>query len=150
MIHPRERERERESERESGGGGTTPCRVTPALGARAPAWTARTIPPLSVWPCGTLCRQHTREPRPSSGPPQSPIRSLEVSGSQTHLLTPWYKGWGRDHPFPISVGSPWRDRDGTRRVGHICNRYCSNKHRHGHGLRTLHPRGENYMDRVIE
>jgi hypothetical protein len=28
----------------------------------------------------------------ASGPPQSPIRSLEISGSQTDLLTPWYKG----------------------------------------------------------
>ena len=31
---------------------TTPCRVTPPLGARAPALTASTLPPLSVWPCG--------------------------------------------------------------------------------------------------
>jgi hypothetical protein len=27
-----------------------------------------------------------------SGPPQSPTRSLEVSGSQTDHLTPWYNG----------------------------------------------------------
>jgi hypothetical protein len=25
---------------------------------------------------------------------------------------------GRDHPFPISAGSPWRERDVARRVGH--------------------------------
>ena len=30
---------------------TTPFRVTPPLGVRAPALTASTLPPLSVWPC---------------------------------------------------------------------------------------------------
>ena len=30
---------------------TTPCRVTPPLGARGPAPVASTIPPLSAWPC---------------------------------------------------------------------------------------------------
>ena len=32
---------------------TTPCRVTPPLGARAQHMTASTIPRLSVWPCGS-------------------------------------------------------------------------------------------------
>ena len=42
--------------------------------------TASTIPPLSVWPCG-LSATHKRA-QTVSGPPQQPIRSLEVSGSQ--------------------------------------------------------------------
>jgi len=50
-----------------------------------------------------------------SGPPQSPIRSLEVSGSQTDLLV---QRAGRDHPFPIFAGSPWRERDVARRMRH--------------------------------
>jgi hypothetical protein len=33
---------------------TTPCRVTPPLGARAQHMTASTIPPLSVWPWHAL------------------------------------------------------------------------------------------------
>ena len=35
---------------------TTPCRVTAPLGARAPALTASTLPPLSVWSCGPPLR----------------------------------------------------------------------------------------------
>jgi len=34
-----------------------------------------------------------------SGPPQSPIRSLEVSLSQTDLLTPWHDGRAEIIPF---------------------------------------------------
>jgi hypothetical protein len=44
---------------------------------------------LALW---HAFRLHTRGPRPSSGPPQSPIRSLEVSGSPNRspdLLRPW-------------------------------------------------------------
>jgi len=39
----------------------------------------------------------------------------KVSGSQTDLLA--YDGRGRDHPFPVSAGAPWRERDVARRVG---------------------------------
>jgi hypothetical protein len=54
-----------------------------------------TIPPLSVWPGGTTpWRQHTA---------QSPIRSLEVSGSQTDHLAPWYKGRAEIIPFRYSL-----------------------------------------------
>jgi len=35
---------------------TTPCRVTPPLGARAQHVTASTIPPLSVWPFTNNCK----------------------------------------------------------------------------------------------
>jgi hypothetical protein len=59
------------------------------LGARGPAYGGEYYTPtlhLALW---HAFRQHTRGPRPS-GPPQSPTRSCEVSGSQTHPLTPWY------------------------------------------------------------
>ena len=38
-----------------------------------------------------------------SGPPQSPTRSLEGSGSQTDPLTPLVQRAARDHPFPIDI-----------------------------------------------
>jgi hypothetical protein len=96
----------------------TPCRVTPPLGARAPALTASTLPPVSVWPCGPpwWVGKHKRAQN-AIGPSQSPSRSLEtarpvkhasaldlcpgakVSGSKTDLLTPWYDdGWGEIIP----------------------------------------------------
>jgi len=37
-----------------------------------------------------------------SGPPQSPTRSLEVSGFQTNLLNPWYKVRAEIIPFQYS------------------------------------------------
>jgi hypothetical protein len=68
----------------------------------------------------------------STCPSQSPSRCFEtarpvgrasalgakVSGSQTDLLNPWYDGRGRAHPFPVSAGAPWRERDVARRVGY--------------------------------
>ena len=85
-----------------------------------------TLPTLSVWPRGPPWRvgEH-KEPQTAIGPSQPPSRSLEtarpvgrasaldfcpgakVSGSQTHLLTPWYSRQRRvfrDDPFPTSVG----------------------------------------------
>ena len=53
-----------------------------------------------------------------SGLPQSPIRSFEVSGSPNRSPGPLVQRAGRDHPFPIPAGSPWRERDFARRVGH--------------------------------
>jgi hypothetical protein len=56
------------------------------------------------------------DPGPSC-PPQSPTRSVEVSGSQTDPLTPWYNGRAGIIPFQYSPGllegifqfNPWRD-----------------------------------------
>jgi hypothetical protein len=60
VVKERAREREREVYGQSTSDlrsvSTTPCRVTPPLGARAQHLTASTIPPLSVWPCGTPWR----------------------------------------------------------------------------------------------
>ena len=55
--------------------------------------TASSIPPLAVWPCGNprLAAAHEKA-QTVSGPPQSPIRSLEVSESQTDLLTLGHAG----------------------------------------------------------
>jgi hypothetical protein len=112
----------------------TEGRVTPPLGARAPALTASTLPPLSVWPFGPPWRvgKHKRA-QITIGPSQSPSRSLEtarpvgrasalvlcpgakVSGSQTDLLTPWYDGWAEIIPFrylPVLLGGK-----GTSHVG---------------------------------
>ena len=88
------------------------------MGARAPALTASTMPPLSVWPCGPPWRVGRHKGAQTAiGPSQSPNRSLEtarpvgrasaldlcpgaeVSGSHTDLLTPWYDGWAEIIPF---------------------------------------------------
>jgi hypothetical protein len=56
---------------------TTSCRLTPSLGARAQHMTASTIPPLSVWACGTPWqRAQGTEAQTSICPSQSPTRSL--------------------------------------------------------------------------
>ena len=47
--------------------------------------------PLSVQPCGTRSATHKRD-QTVAGPPQSPTRSLEGSGSQTDPQLPWYNG----------------------------------------------------------
>jgi hypothetical protein len=55
--------------------------VTPSLGARAPALTASTIPPLSVWPCAPppwRVSKH-RGAQTAIGPSQWPSRSLETA-----------------------------------------------------------------------
>jgi hypothetical protein len=66
--------------------------VTPPLGARAPAYDGKHY--TSTLGFGLVARLAAKQKRTqtASGPPQSPIRSLEISGSQTDLLTPWYKG----------------------------------------------------------
>ena len=56
--------------------------MTPPLGTRGPALAASTIPPLSVRPRGTRSATHKRD-QTVAGPPQSPTRSFEGSGSQT-------------------------------------------------------------------
>jgi hypothetical protein len=75
---------------------TTPCRVTPPLGARAPALTASTLPPLSFWPCGPPRRVGKHKGAQTAiGPSQSPSRSLETArpvGRASALdLCPWAK-----------------------------------------------------------
>jgi len=118
-----------------------PCRVTPPLGARAQYMTASTIPPLSVWSCGTPWRTVWLCGTPGGhkgaqtciGLTQSPSRSLETVrpvgrasawgqgfGIPTRSPDPLVRRAGRDHPFPVSAGAPWRERDVTRRVGHGC------------------------------
>ena len=91
-------------------------RVTPPLGTRGPTghggeYYTPTLR-LALW---HAFRQHTRGN--VSGPPQSPTRSVEVSGSQTDPLTPWYNGRAGIIPFQYSPGllegifqfNPWRD-----------------------------------------
>ena len=70
--------------------------MTPPLGARAPAYdgkyyTSTFGPGFGLVTVARLAAKQKRA-QTASGPPQSPIRSLEISGSQTDLLTPWYKG----------------------------------------------------------
>jgi hypothetical protein len=51
------------------------------------------------------------------GPPQSPTRSLEVSGSLTDPLTPLYRGRAGIIPFQYSQGLPFPwERDVARRM----------------------------------
>jgi hypothetical protein len=51
--------------------------MTPPLGAWAPALTASTLPPLSVWPCGPPWRVGKHKGAQTAiGPSQSPSRSL--------------------------------------------------------------------------
>ena len=64
---------------------------------------------LAVW---HACRQHPQKIRPrwvpnrlrSSPITVTPTRSLEVSGSQTDPLTPWYNGRAGIIPFQYSPG----------------------------------------------
>jgi hypothetical protein len=108
--------------------------VTPPLGARAPALTASTLLPLSVWPCGPPWRVGKHKGAQTAiGPSPSPSRSLEtarpvgrasaldlcpgakVSGSQTDLLTPWCDRRAEIIPFgylPVLFGGK-----GTSHVG---------------------------------
>ena len=51
---------------------------------------------------------------PDTGPPQSPIRSFEVLGSQTDLLTPWYEGREQIIPFRWREGGGEGGREGGR------------------------------------
>ncbi len=60
--------------------------------------TASSIPPRHHSPFVLVARLAATHKRAQtvSGPPQSPNRSLEISGSQTDLLTPW----GSKNRFP--------------------------------------------------
>jgi hypothetical protein len=49
-----------------------------------------------------------------AGPPQSPTRSFEGSGSQTDPQPTWYNGRAGIMIF----AAPWRERDIARRVRH--------------------------------
>jgi hypothetical protein len=107
------------------------CRVTPPLRARAPAYDGEYYTStlrLALW---HAFRHHTRGPKPSPVS-QSPIRSLEVSGSQTDLLTPGTKGGPRSSLSDIRrfslEGMGRRTYDETRV--------------------TCHPREKNYGDRT--
>ena len=54
--------------------------MTPPLGERAPALTASTLPPLSVWPCGSPWRVGKHKgAQTANGPSQSPSRSQETT-----------------------------------------------------------------------
>jgi hypothetical protein len=73
-------------------------------------------------PFGLVARVSATHKRDQTvaGPPQSPTRSFEGSGSQTapQPPCPLVQWAGRDHPLPIFAGSPWRERDLARRVRH--------------------------------
>jgi hypothetical protein len=81
---------------------TTPCRVTPPLGARAPAYDGECYSPtLRVAMCVTPLRTQRGSDRQRSVPITWPLPGdaprgtclrpgAKVSGSQTDLLTPWY------------------------------------------------------------
>ena len=81
---------------------TTPCRVTPPLGARAPAYDGECYSPtLRVAMCVTPLRTQGGSDRQRSVPITWPLPGdaprgtclrpgAKVSGSQTDLLTPWY------------------------------------------------------------
>ena len=86
--------------------------VTPPLGTRGPALAASTIPPLSVRPCGTRFSNTQEGPnRCRSAPITDPLfRGFGISNRSTGPLV---QRAGRDHPFPIFAGSPWRERKGT-------------------------------------
>ena len=80
--------------------------MTPPLGARGPAYDGEYYPHSPFGLVARLSATHKRA-QTVSGPPQSPTRSLEVSGSQTDLLTPWYKGLAEIIPFrysPVLLG----------------------------------------------
>jgi hypothetical protein len=85
----------------------------------------KTIPPLSVWPCGTPFRKWAQN---SIGPSQSPSRWRRRApwdvppllgggfGFRNRSPDSLVRRKGRYHPFPMSAGSPWRARDVARRV----------------------------------
>jgi len=98
---------------------TTPlgAHTTPPLGARCPAYGGEYFTPtlrLAVW---HAFRQHTRGPRPS---PVRPNHRPALSRVRDPTPIPWplVQRAGRDHPFPIFAGSPWRERDVARRMRH--------------------------------
>jgi hypothetical protein len=61
-----------------------------------PALAASTLPPLSVRPCGTRSATHKRD-QTVAGPPQSPTRSFEGSGSRSP--DPLVQRAGREMPL---------------------------------------------------
>ena len=78
---------------------------------------ASTIPPLSGWPCG-MPFGNTQEgsDRLRSAPITDPLsRGFWIPNRSPGPLV---QRAGRDHPFPIFAGSPWRERDVARRVRH--------------------------------
>ncbi len=93
-------------------------RVTPPRGTRGPALAASTIPPLSVRPCDTRFINTQEGPnRCRSAPITDPLfRGFGIPNRSTASLV---QRAGRDHPFPIFAGSPWRERDLARRVRRV-------------------------------
>ena len=91
--------------------------VTPPLGTRGPALAANTIPPLSVWPCGTrFSNTQEGQERCRSAPITDPLfRGL---GIPNRSPDPWYNGRAGITPSRYSPDLPWRERDLARRVGH--------------------------------
>jgi hypothetical protein len=91
--------------------------VTPPLGTRGPALAASTISPPSVRSCGTRFSNTQEGPnRCRSAPISDPLfRGFGIPNRSTASLV---QRAGRDHPFPIFAGSPWRERDLARRVRH--------------------------------
>jgi len=79
--------------------------VTPPLGTRGPALAASTIPPLSVWPCGTRFSNTQEGPdRCRSAPITDPLfRGFGIPNRSPDPLAPRA---GRDHPSPILAGIP--------------------------------------------
>jgi hypothetical protein len=79
--------------------------------------TASTIPPLSVWPCGTPFGNKQEGPdRLRSAPITDPLS--RDFGVPNRFPDPLVQRAGRDHPFPIFAGAPWRERDIARRMRH--------------------------------
>jgi len=96
---------------------TTPCHreavLTPPLVARAPAYDGEYYTPSLRLAFGYALAATHKRAQAVSGPPQSLIRSLEVSGSQPDLLTPGTKGGPRSSLSDIRRVS-LRERDVAR------------------------------------
>jgi hypothetical protein len=77
------------------------------LGARAPALTASTLPPLSVWPCGPPWRMGKHKgAQTASGPSQSPSRSLETARPVGRCLCPGLLPLGEGFGIPNRPPEP--------------------------------------------
>ena len=77
---------------------------------------ASTIPPLSILPCGKpFGNTQEGSDRLRSAPITDPLSRGFISYRSPDPLV---QRAGRDHPFPIFAGSPWRERDVARRMRH--------------------------------
>ena len=90
--------------------------MTPPPGTRGPALVASTIPHSPFGLVARVSATHKRD-QTVAGPPQSPTRSVEGSGSQTDPQPPWYNGRAGIIPFQYSpdlLGGRERARESER------------------------------------